>query len=315
MPRIYITPSDLLSTPFGLAVQGQINQLPPGAIDQLIARACQRADGYCEKRLQAPGSSTLSAEATANTSTLSVVSTLTLDQLAEQAAIIDEGNSNQETVIIQTGGVNVTSWQSPYPGTLTLDPSTPLMFSHSQGAPVQYVYKEVRETPTASNSDPYSEALMSQAAQLALAHLPPIHIGLNRIHWTKQYPIINVFTVEHAYSFDTIYNLIYNSTDPSYNGQIIVEPAAGFLRYRVGSVLIPQGYTRVTYTGGMSVVADDIKEAVTWYLADAFSRLSNPYMSTNMRQGQRSQSYQMQGGKTPATLMAESLLDNYRRRV
>lgn len=315
MPRIYMTPAELSATPLGIAVAGQINMLPPGALDQMLARASQRCDTFCEKRLEAPGNSTLTANAIAGAPSISVASTLTLDQLAEQAAILDLGNSNQETVLIQTGGVNVTSWQAPYPGTITLDPSTPLMFGHSSGATVQYVYKEVRETPTASQSDPYSEALMSQSAQLALAHLPPIHIGLNRIHWTKQYPIIQVMVVEHAYSFDTTYNLIFNNSDPTFNGQIIVEPAAGYIRYRVGSVLLPQGFTRVTYTGGMSVVADDIKEAVTWYLADQFSRLSNPYMATDTTQGKRRQAYQMKDGKTPATQMAESLLDNYRRRT
>lgn len=274
-----------------------------------------RCDVYCEKRLQAAGSTTLSASATANTNSISVTSTLTLDQLAEQAAIIDEGNSNQETVIIQTGGVNVTSWQSPYPGTITLDPSTPLQFGHSNGATVQYVYKEARETPTASQSDPYSEALMSQAAQLALAHLPPIHIGLNRIHWTKQYPIIQVFEVEHAYSFDTTYNLIYNNTNPSFNGQIIIDPAAGYLRYRVGSVLLPQGLTRVTYLGGYSVIPDDIKIAVSYLLADDFMRISNPYMATSTRQGQRSQTFQFQKGVSPNVALAQEILDNYRRRV
>lgn len=315
IPRIYVTPQELEALPLGVALASQINALNPGVLDQMLARCSQRADTYCEKRLQAAGSTTLSAVATANTNNISVTSTLTLDQLAEQAAIIDSGNSNQETVLIQTGGVNVTSWQSPYPGTLTLDPSTPLMFSHSNGASVQYVYKEVRETPTASQSDPYSEALMSQAAQLALAHLPPIHIGLNRIHWTKQYPIINVYTVEHAYSFDTTYNLIFNNGDPTFAGQIIVEPAAGWIRYRVGTVLIPQGLTRVTYLGGYTVIPDDIKIAVSYLLADDFMRISNPYMATSIRQGARSQGFQFQKGVSPNVAMAQEILDNYRRRV
>lgn len=257
----------------------------------------------------------LSNAATAGASSISVVSTLMLDELPEQAAILDLGNSNQETVLIQSGGVNVTSWQSPYPGTITLDPSTPLMFSHSQNTTVTYCYQEVREAITASQSDPYSEALMSQAAQLALAHLPPIHIGLTRLVFTKQYPIISIYTLLHAYSFDTTYNMIYNNTDPSFNGQIIIEPAAGYCRFRVGTVVLPQGFCKTTYLGGSSVIPDDIKLAVSYLIADDFMRMSNPYMATSTRQGQRSQSFQFQKGVSPNVALAQEILDNYRRRT
>lgn len=289
--------------------------LAPGVLDKLLARASQRCDTFCEKRLGIPPATTLSSAATAGESSISVTSTLGLDELPEQAAILDIGNSNQETVQIQSGGVDVTNWQSPYPGTITLDPSTPLMFPHTQNATVTYCYREVREAITASQSDPYSEALMSQAAQLALAHLPPIHIGLTRLTFTKQYPIVETYTIEHSYSFDTTYNLIYNNTDPTFNGQIIVEPYAGYIRYRVGTVILPQGFNRVTYVGGMQNVNDDIKLAVTYYMADIFQQASNPYMATSIRQGQRSQSWSMQGGKSPAVLAAETILDNYRRRT
>lgn len=280
----------------------------------MLARASQRCDTFCEKRLQAVGSTTLSSSASAGAKNISVASTLTLDQEDEQAAIIDLGNSNQETVQIQSGGVAVT-WVSPYPGTLTLDPSTPLQFGHSSGATVTFLYREVRESMTASQSDPYSEALMSQAAQLALAHLPPIHIGLTRITFTKNYPIIQVFTVEHAYSFDTTYNLIFNNSDPTFNGQIIVEPAAGWIRYRVGTVILPQGFNRVLYLGGYSNVPDDIKLAVSYYIADDFQRISNPYGATDLSQGKRRTAYAFQKGKTPNVAMAEEVLSDYRRRT
>ena len=315
MPRLYLTPQELDELPLGIALAGTISQLGPGVLDKMLARASMRCDTFCEKRLQAPGNTTLSLSASAGASSISVASTLTLDNLAEQAAIIDQDNSNQETVLIQTGGVNVTSWQSPYPGTITLDPSTPLQFGHSEGATVNYCYQEVREAITASQSDPYSEALMSQAAQLALAHLPPIHIGLTRITFTKQYPIIQVFQIYHAYSFDTTYNLIYNNTDPSFNGQIIIEPAAGYIRYRVGTVILPQGLNRITYLGGMSSVSDDIKVAVSYLLADDFMRISNPYMATTTTQGKRSQGYQFQQGASPNVAMAQEILSNYRRRT
>jgi hypothetical protein len=315
IPRVYLTPTELQGLPLGLALANQLSALPPGTLDQMLARASQRCDSYCEKRLQAPGSTTLAASAIAGASSISVASTATLDNLSEQAAILDLNRSNQETVIIQSGGVAVTSWQAPYPGTITLDPSTPLQFSHSQGATVTYCYKEVREAITASQSDPYSEALMSQAAQLALAHLPPIHLGLTRLVFLKSYPIINVFALEHAYSFDTTYNLIYNNADPSFTGQIIVEPAAGFVRFRVGTVVLPQGLCRTTYTGGFTSIPDDIKDAVAYYLADDLMRISNPYMATDTTQGKRRQAYNMQAGRTPNVQMAEAILEPYRRHV
>lgn len=315
LPRLYLTPAEFAEMPIGLGLSGQLNALAPGVLDKLLTRASQRCDTFAEKRLGIPPATTLSSAATAGASSISVTSTLGLDELPEQAAIIDLGNSNQETVQIESGGVSVTNWQSPYPGAITLDPSTPLMFSHTQNATVTYCYREVREAITASQSDPYSEALMSQAAQLALAHLPPIHIGLTRLVFTKQYPIVQIYTLFHAYSFDTTYNLIYNNTDPTFNGQIIIEPYAGYCRFRVGTVVLPQGFCQTTYVGGHSVIPDDVKLAASYYMADIFQQMANPYMATSMRQGQRSQSYQMQGGKSPAVQAAETILDNYRRRT
>ena len=95
-------------------------------------------------------------------SSINVASSLTLDNLSEQAVFLDYGNSNQEVVLIQPGGVNVTSWVAPYPATIAL--ATPLQFGHTSGAPIQYALREVREAIKASMSDPYSEALQSQAA-------------------------------------------------------------------------------------------------------------------------------------------------------
>lgn len=313
MPRLYLTPSELLEQPLGIALANQISSFNPGVIDRMLARCSARCDSYCEKRLQAPGSSTLSQIANAGTTSISVGSTLTLDDKDEQAVIIDPGTGIQEIVGIVPGGVAVTSWTGPYPGTLTLD--APLQFSHSQNAVVQYIYKEVREAIKASQSDPYSEALQSQAAQLALAHLPPMQVGLTRIVFTKSYPIQTIFTVEHAYSFDTQYNLIYNSANPVFNGTVIVEPAAGYFRFKVGTVVTPEGMVRVAYSGGFSVIPDDIKLAVTYYLADDLARMSNPYGAVSVRQGARSQSFQIQQGKTGNVEMAQEILDNFRRRT
>lgn len=279
----------------------------------MLARASQRCDTFCERRLQAPGSTTLATTVSGGVSSINVASSLTLDNLSEQAVFLDYGNSNQEVVLVQPGGVNVTSWVAPYPATIAL--ATPLQFGHTSGAPIQYALREVREAIKASMSDPYSEALQSQAAQLALAHLPPVHVGLTRISFLKCYPIQQVFTIEHSYSFDTTYFSIYDSSQITFDGQIIVEPVAGYVRYRVGTVITPEGMLRFTYIGGLQNVSDDIKDAVTYYLADEFQRLSNPYMATDMTQGKRRQAYAMKDGKSPAVQAAETILCRYRRMV
>lgn len=313
MPRVYLTPTELSALPLGLALANQLNSLPTGAIDSLLARASMRCDSFCERRLQAPGTTTLSGGVSAGGLSLNVTSTTTLDNLSELAAIVDVGNSNAETVQIQSGGVNVTNPSAPYPGTLTLDPTTPLRSGHLNGAPVQYCYREVRESITASMNDPYSEALMSQAAQLALAHLPTVHAGLTRISFLKSYPIMSVSLIEHSYSYDTTYNVVYNATDPTFQGQIIIEPAAGYIRYRVGTVILPYGNIRATYIGGFSTIPDDIKSAVSFYLADDLVRFVNPYGATDIQMGKRRQAWAMALTKTPNVQQAEVLLCKYRR--
>lgn len=313
MPRLYVTPSELAEIPLGFALASQLSSMPAGTIDKLLARASQRCDAFCEKRLQAPASTTLAAVALPTATTISVISTLTLDNLAENAVILDAGLGNQEIVLIQPGGVTVTTWLSPYPGTLEL--ASPLQFTHTVGASVKFVYMETTQAIKASMSDPYSEALQTQAAQLALAHLPPIHVGLTRIVFLKSYPVKAVYMIEHAYSFDTVYYTVYNSSNTVFANGIILEPTAGYYRFRVGTVITPEGMVRSTYTAGYDSVPEDIKEAVTYYLADAFQRLSNPYVATKMTQGKRVQEYAFKDGKTPAVQAAEAILKRYRRSV
>ncbi len=232
--------------------------------------------------------------------------------------ILDLGLGTQEMALIQPGGVTVTGWQSPYPGTLTL--AAPLQFGHSNGGSVTYVYQEVGETGRASMSDPYSEALQSQAAQLALAHLPPVHVGLNRIQFTNNYPIITVYLVEHAYSFDTTYNLLYSSSDATFQGGIIVEPTAGFYRYRVGTVVLPEGFTRTTYTGGYQVIPDDVKLACANFLAEELSVFTNPWGASSLKQEAVEIQFRRYGSSqtltySPWVAQAYELLTPYKRQV
>jgi hypothetical protein len=311
LPRVYLSPTEFSEMPIGAALANQINAMGTGVLDKMLARASQRCDIFCEKRLQQVGSTTLASGVSAGQSSLSLNSTLTLDNLAEQAAMVDYGNTNQETVLIQPGGVSVSSWASPYPGTVQL--ATPLVNGHSNAAPVQFCYVEVREASKASQSDPYSEALMSQAAQLALAHLPAIQVGLTRIVATKQYPISTVYLVEHSYSFDTTYDVVYNSANATFAGGIILEPTAGYYRFKVGTVITPEGMVRTTYLGGYEAIPDDIKEAVSYYVADGLMRLVNPYMASDIQMGKRRQTWQMALAKSPNVQLAETLLCRYRR--
>lgn len=314
MPRLYVSPQEVAQSAFGVGVASSLARLASGVVDAMLWRASQRCDTFCEKRLQAPGSSTLTATVSAGSTTLTVASTLTLDDLAELAVIIDVGNSNQETIEIVPGGVAVagapTGIVYPYPGTITL--KSPLQFGHSNGAPVQYCYKEVGEAIKASQSDPYSEALQSQAAQLALAHLPAMHVGLTRIVFTKAYPIQTVYTVEHAYSFDTTYNLVYDNSNPTFTGGIILEPTAGFYRFRVGTVVTPEGMVRTTYSAGYTVIPDDIKRAVILYFTDDLQQMINPWRVKSEKQGKRTLEWEPKHSNIDE---AERILKKYRRSV
>jgi len=313
MVRLYVTPQEVAQSALGIGLSSSLAQFAPGVIDRMLHQASMRADSFCEKRLQAPGSTTLSASASAGDTTISVTSTLTLDELDEQACIIDTGGV-QETQDIVPGGVTLASAPTgiitPYPGTITL--AAPLQFGHASGAKVQFCYKEITEAGTASQSDPYSEALQTQAAQLALAHLPAVQVGLTRITFLKSYPIQTIYTVEASYSFDTTYNLVYSNSDTTYAGGIIVEPTSGWFRYRTGTVITPQGMIRTKYVGGYQTIPDDVKRAVILLFAEDIEALINPYRLKSMTQGKLSRSWDTKYRNVDE---AERILKRYKRSV
>lgn len=309
VPRLYITPIEFQLSPMGLnpSVQAIISQLAPGVIDQLIARASERCDMYCQKRLQAPASTSLSQGVSAGATTISVASTITFDNLAELAVIIDTG-SNQETVQITPGGVTVTSWLSPYPGTYpgTVSLQTGLQFGHSSGAPVQLVYKEVTEAGSSSSSDPYTEALQTQAMQLALAHLPPARTALTRTVFLKAFPIISLIGIEHAFSFTNQFNQVDLSIES-------IVPSEGWYRFSVGTVILREGLMRTTYTGGYSSIPDDIKTACSLYLAEQLGQFVNPFGLQQLTMGKRTQRWDTSKAKHFLVEEAEDILKKYRR--
>jgi hypothetical protein len=293
-------------TPMGLnpQVQAITNQLLPGALDQLLARASERCDTYCQKRLQAPASTTLSASANAGDTTISVTSLLTFDNLSELAVIVGVGGGNQETVQVVPGGTNVTTWLSPYPGTVMLKDK--LVNGHSSGETVQLVYREVTEAGSSSSSDPYTEALQTQAMQLALAHLPPARTALTRVVFLKSYPIISLIEVEHAFSFTNQYNQVSLSIES-------VVHAEGWYRVDVGTVLLREGLMRTTYTGGYEYIPDDIKTACSYYLAEMLVQMVNPFGLEQLTMGKRTQRWNVARPKNFLAEQAEDILRRYKR--
>jgi hypothetical protein len=308
MPRLYLTPSEFSALPVGLGLQGQLSQLQSGTLDLLLMRASQRVDTYCAKRIGAPGSTTLSANANAGDTTISVASTLGIDNEAEQAVIIGTGGT-QETILIKPGGVTLsqsgTTIASPYPGTLSL--AHPLAFGHSSGETVVDVYQEITEAGSASISDPYTEALQMQTAQLALAHLPPTHMELTRVVFVRNYPLSKVIAVDHSYSFD----VTFNSVDIS--DGVSIETMQGWYRFRVGTVVLREGLVRTTYTGGYSVVPDDVKEATSYYVAEQIAQMVNPLGLTQLTMGKRTQRWDTTKAKSFLAQQAEDMLCKYRR--
>jgi hypothetical protein len=303
MPRLYMTTDEFLASPPGIALAAQINQLPSGSLDTLLFRASARCDAYTHKRLALPGSTTISQPVSPGSTTLSIASTLQFDNLAESAVQIGTGGT-QEIIALVPGGVTPTWPLSPYPGTLTL--AAPCVYAHSIGEPVVGLWQEISEAGSSSSSEPFTEAI-TQEAQLAQAHAPALARSstFTSLIFLKSYPIQSVLKVEHSYPYSPA---VFNSLTVSSMG---IEPTAGFLRLLVGSVVIPQGFIRVTYVGGYASLPEEIKTAVSYYVADELQPFWNPAGVSSSTMGKRSLSFQSDYWKT----RAEDILETYRRRV
>src|SRR6266566_788257 len=124
MPRIYVSANDFVSYPVALAFAGRVAQLQgiTGALDRLLAAASKRVDGACHKKVIAPGTTTIATGGgiSAGATSVNLTSTLGLGNGQEEAVILGVGLGSQEIVPIQPGGANVSSWISPYPGTIQL---------------------------------------------------------------------------------------------------------------------------------------------------------------------------------------------------
>ncbi len=285
MPRLYVSVLDIQSYPVSLSFSFQITQLQAisGALDKLIARASKRVDAYCDKRLGQPGVTTVGTGGLAQGGTvLPVTSTLGFDNIEEQAIVLGTGG-NQETIAIANGGVSVTTWSTPYPGTITL--AAPTQYAHSAGEAVQGCYQEVCTVGSSASLDVYSDELLAlnQAAQLARAHAPQgMTHNLTRVIMIKNYPITSLLKIEHMLPIDTSYETLDAS-------QVGIHPSAGYLRLPIGSFVLPDGLFRSTYIAGYQTVPDDVQEATMLYAAAE--------LQYAVSQG----AYKMQQGKRNAT--------------
>jgi hypothetical protein len=311
MPRLYLTSAELKESVLGFSMAGPIGALTAAALDKLLFRASERVDGFCKRRIQTIGSTTISGASTitAGSTSLPVVSTLTFDNKDEQAVTIGTGGS-QETVLIQSGGVSITAYTSPYPGTLTLD--TPTQFNHAVGEAVVGIYKEVTEAGGVSSGDSFSESILTQQAQIAQAHQPAINLrNLTRVVWLRNSPIISISGIEHAYSFLNSYQAV--------TGNIMIPNAHdGWYRFSSGIVITPEGLMRTTYLGGYLVAPDDVKQATMYYAADLLQQFINPGMAIETRQGKVAFKYATGNRpKSPNVEAAEGILKDgkYRRIV
>lgn len=271
MPRLYLSTTDFANTLEYLTFPAQITRLSAvsGAIDQLLARASRRVDTFCHKRVCSPGTTTIATGGGICATSMSLTSTLGFDNGQEQAILINPDGATAEIVPVLPGGVNVSSWTSPYPGTLAL--AQPTVYSHSQGEAVVGLYQEVSTVGSSSSSEPYSgDALeLSQDAQLAYAHNAPYVDSneLTRIIFLKQYPIVQLYRLEHQLPFATGQ---YADVGISNIG---INSAAGYIRLPIGAYVLEAGLFRSTYTAGYQYPSEEVQQATALYAADLLQNM------------------------------------------
>jgi hypothetical protein len=289
--KLYLTPTELNMHPIGLALSGPVAQVQAaatGALDNLLSQASELVDSFCGYRLGKPGSSVITGGVTAGALSLTVDSTLTLDSGDEQAIIVGTGPS-AEIIPLEAGGVQVSSLGSPYPGTLSL--AFPVQQNHPAGTPVQFCYQEISQAGSTSIDDPFTEAFLSQQAQIARGHAIGMMLrGLTRTVFLRAHPLGTVYAVAHSYS----YNNEFVDIDPS---TLILEPKLGYYRFELGQVITPKGMIKTTYTAGFQALPATIKTATAYYFASLLQPFFN--MMGAMESSEGKVRYKWTDGKSP----------------
>lgn len=292
MGRLYLSPMELSLHPVGIALSGPLAQLQAaglGAVDSLLMKASQRVDGFCNKRIGAPPTTTISSVGSLppGTTQLPIASTQGFDTKEEQAVYIGTGGTQE---LIPVLGVAMTSNVAPYPGTLTLASGT--AYTHNNADIIQGVYYEV-STAGSAGWEPYTSTILSQEAQIAQAHAPLIGQSgglLTRRVFLKHYPVIALYQVEHAYPFSNTYGKV-----PMQG--ILIDTQSGFYRLSLGSVVIPRGFIRTTYAAGYQILPDDVKDATAYYFADELQIFFNISGAVVNGQGKRRMQFLLPGMK------------------
>lgn len=268
IPRLYANRTDFLNSVVGTVYASQITQIPANTVDAMLFTASQNCDNFTKRRLGAPQSTTLSAQANPGDMSVQVASTIGWDSGAEQAIILDTGNA-QEIIPIVPGGVTANMpYISPYPGTINL--ASPVANTHASGTTVQGCYQEVSTAGSSSSKEPYTEDLLTQEAEVAQAHAPLIGQGgnLTRKVFLNSYPLITLYKVEHAFPWINTYAPIDVSA-------VLLNSRLGTYKLNLGTVVIPEGNIRTTYTGGFQNVPDNVKQAAIYYVADQLAVFYN----------------------------------------
>lgn len=311
MPRIYVTPGQFYSHPAAVTFDFQIQQLTARAgMDALMARASRRVDAYAKKRLvSAPATTIASPGIAAGQTLLPVASTLGLDNGAEEAVIIGSGG-NQEVIAVEPGGINVTNWAYPYPGSIQL--ASVVTYNHNAGEVIQGCYQEVSTVGSSSSNDPLEQTWVQfdQGAQVAAAHAPYYGTGmLTRVIFLKCYPIQSVLKLEHMLPFTSEFGPIDIS-------KLGIQIKAGYIRLQLGSFVLPDGLVRTTYQAGFSNVPDDIALATAYYAADELQMLKNEGAVETQRGKVKMKYLNTTETRSRWATMAENIIDsgNYRRK-
>jgi hypothetical protein len=281
MPRIYLSSSELALYPVAITFSYELSRITAlsGAMDRLLARASRRVDSFARKRIVSPPATTIGVGGIAAGGTsLPMTSTLGFDNGQEEAVIIGSGGS-QEIIPVAPGGVSVTNWASPYPGTITL--AQGCAYSHSAGEAAQGCYQEISKVGNPSGRDMEDAAWsdLDQQAEIALMHSALNALPTTRKIFLKCYPIVTLHKLEHALSIGSEY------TDLGTSG-VAIHPSAGWIRMPVGSLVTAEGLFRATYTAGFTTTPEEIQEATAWYVADELQSM------------QSRGAYEIQSGKT-----------------
>jgi hypothetical protein len=297
--RLYLSVVDFLASPLG---SYWASRAQPPQLAHALSRASRKADSLCGgRRLGLQGATTLTQAALAAGRTLQVASVIGFDAGAEDVVLLG-------TERLAVTGVAAASYGTgAYPGTITL--ATPLAGTYSAGTTVQAALVERRTVRGGAYDKDESAYLLSQQAQMALAHAPEDDVSdlVPRVFLSSP-PVVRILTMEVILRYGTAPVLL--NAPPS------ISPELGIYRFPIGTY-VPQGSeVQTTYCGGYGTVPDDVAEAVELLAADSLAR-ANPLRAQGFgsaRTADEAVSYgALVGGRSVAAQEAAALLAPYLR--